>query len=148
MSRKAPSIEQGLAFLTLLCGCGAQETTAALGAAAFQVGMTAVNRAATGDCWGVCEYGTRCNRSSGYCEPDPEPKVTPRASASASSSAQAADLPPVPSALRPTSDVVDSPCSEAASCATEGESCSASHDECIRRCECREARWSCLETCR
>jgi hypothetical protein len=147
MNEKVCTASLGMALLMLASSCGGRETEA-LGAAAVQVGMVAVNRAATGDCWGVCEYGTRCNRSSGYCEPDPEPTLTPRASASANSGPQTAEPALLPLVAPSTNDPESSFCTEAASCTTEGESCSASHDECIRRCECRDARWSCLETCR
>jgi hypothetical protein len=39
----------------------------AVGLAVAQAGF---QRAVTGSCWAQCEMGTRCNESSGLCEPD------------------------------------------------------------------------------
>jgi hypothetical protein len=35
--------------------------------AATAVGATALNRAATGDCWSSCPYGGTCDRATGFC---------------------------------------------------------------------------------
>jgi hypothetical protein len=41
----------------------------AAGALGFAVGLAAINRAITGDCWGRCSVGYICNRETGLCEP-------------------------------------------------------------------------------
>lgn len=33
------------------------------------VAQAAIQRAATGGCWAQCEMGTRCNETTGLCEP-------------------------------------------------------------------------------
>lgn len=62
----------GLSALVVWCvavacggeGTGYQAAAVGLGAA---VGLTAVNRAVTGDCWAICSPGYACDRQRGTC---------------------------------------------------------------------------------
>lgn len=61
----------GLCSMTLMIatGCGDPSTTAgAVTAASIAVAGSAVNRAATKDCWARCSQGWVCNQESGLCE--------------------------------------------------------------------------------
>ncbi len=64
-----------VALLVLACGARNEAAyPAAAVAAAAQVGMTAVHRAATGGCWADCHHGTTCNHETGVCEQTAEAK--------------------------------------------------------------------------
>lgn len=144
----------GLAALVLSVSCTdrtANTAAAAAGAAAMHVGLTAVHRGATGDCWGACAYGTVCNHETGMCDPMPEdqgrvaspPVVAPGGSA-------AATAPPAPPPPPPSCPFTDPRALAAADqiCSSESALCRFAHDECIGQCSCSGARWDCSEQCR
>ncbi len=57
------------ALLVSACGCSTHEAVAATATVSGAVAFAALNRAATGDCWGRCSNGYVCNHESGLCEP-------------------------------------------------------------------------------
>jgi hypothetical protein len=60
--------------VVLVVACRATNLAPYPGAGVFAgtaVGVTALNRAATGDCWAACPSGRHCDRASGMCVPTP-----------------------------------------------------------------------------
>jgi hypothetical protein len=58
--------------LSLALGCGSSAGSQAAAAAvtvATHVAAAAINRAATGECWAVCDPGYGCDEDSGTCVP-------------------------------------------------------------------------------